>query len=70
MKKILPEDIRVLYKEYKKNDLIKDFNNIALILSINEINNASKDDEKTKKNKLYDGIFSISKKCMNDRKKN
>lgn len=67
MKKILPEDIRVLYKEYKKNDLIKDFNNIALILSVNEINNASsKDDGKTKKN----NIFSISKKCMNNRKNN
>ena len=70
--KILPEDIRVLYKKYKqkKNTLIKDCDSIALILSVNEINNDSEDEAKTnKKYKLFDGIFSINKKSIYERKK-
>ena len=49
--KILPQNISSLYKKYrqKASYLIKDCDGIALILSVNEINNASEDDEKTKK---------------------
>ena len=70
--KILPEDIRALYIKYKQknNNLIKDCDSVALILSVNEINNASEDNEKTKKKyKLFNDIFSISKKSIDERKK-
>ena len=61
----MPENIRKLYKCYKKKQsyLIKDCDTIALILSVNEINGASEDIIKTQKiYTLFDNIFQLDKR--------